>query len=227
MTTSKSTIKWAALAILGLTTFVSSTRVEAKPAKGAAKGAMHGKGFAAKKLAVKLNLSETQKTRIQSIMQSARTDSQAVKNNAALSPEQKKAQLKTIHSNARSATDEVLTPAQREQLSQMRAQHKENRGERREKIDLSDAQKAQIKTIRQRAQSDTQAVRSNTSLSREDKRAQLKTIRANTQSAISSLLTPAQRAQKEAMKAENKDKRQEKRGERKGSRQNASNGLNN
>ena len=248
MTTFNSVGKMTVLAVLGATVLASSTRSIAAPnADGTPKREWKNGGkakgnFGAQKLAAKLNLSEAQKSQIQSISTRARADAQAVKGNADLSPEQKSAQLKTIRTNAREAINGVLTPSQREHLQQMRQQtRKEGRGKRgigrggdgtrfAQKLGLSLSQQTQIKTIRQRAQTDIQAVRGNTTLSKEDKRAQLNTIRSNVQSAISAVLTSAQREQWQAMKSERKDKREANRGERKANRRerkaNRNNGLN-
>ena len=129
----------------------------------------------------------------------------------------------------------------REQLQQVRKEGRGKRGAKRgendvkfsQKLGLSLSQQTQIKSIRQRAQTDIQAVRSNTTLSKNDKRTQLNTIHDNVQNAISAVLTPAQRDQREAMKAERKANRGERkanRRERKENRQgrkaNRNNGLN-
>ncbi len=238
--------KLAALAVLGASTLLgSAVSADAKPnATGSEmRGEGRRRGGAKMQGLAKLNLSEAQKAQIKTIRQSSRTDMQAVKANTSLTPEQKRAQLKTIHTNARNAVDEVLTPSQRAQLAQMKTERKANRQERKaargekmaQKLNLSESQRSQIASIRSRAQGDVQVVKSNTSLSREDKRAQLKTIRTNAQNAIADILTPAQLQQWQAMKAERKERkagrkesRQANRAERKSERQaNRNNGLNN
>ena len=238
------------LAVLGATAFTSSTRSIAAPnadgsngigtPKREWKGRGHG-GFGAQKLATKLNLTDAQKSQIQSISTRARTDAQAVKSDTNLSVEQKRAQMKTIRTNAREAINAVLIPAQREQLQQVRKEGRGKRGAKRgendvkfsQKLGLSLSQQTQIKSIRQRAQTDIQAVRSNTTLSKNDKRTQLNTIHDNVQNAISAVLTPAQRDQREAMKAERKANRgerkanrQERKENRQGRKANRNNGLN-
>ena len=243
MKTHSSVGRMAVWAVLGATIWTSSTRSIAAPnADGTPKREWKngGKGgFGAQKLAAKLNLSEAQKSQIQSISTRARADAQAVKSNEDLTPEQKRAQTKTIRNNARQAINAVLTPAQREQLKQMRREGRSGKGGKgrggdsvkfAQKLNLSLSQQAQIKTIRQSARADIEAVKSNTSLTQEQKREQLKAIHNNVQNAISAVLTPAQREQWKAMKAERKARREADRGERKGARgerkANRNNGLN-
>ena len=232
--------KLTVLAVLGATIFASTTQSIAAPnadgtPKREWKGRSKGKGaFGAQKLAAKLNLSSAQQAQIQTISSRARADAQAVKSNTNLSAEQKRAQLRAIHTNAREAISSVLTPAQREQLQQMRKEGRGKRGAKRggngvkfsQKLGLSLSQQTQIKSIRQRAQTDIQAVRSNTNLSKEDKRAQLKSIHNNVQDAISAILTPAQRDQWAAMKAEHKANRGERKANRQDRKANRNNGLN-
>lgn len=71
-----------------------------------------------------------------------------------------------------------------------------------QQLGLSEAQKAQIKPIMQQAAADTRALRQDTTLSPEVKRARTKAIRAAAQARVQAILTPAQRAQMKQMAAE-------------------------
>ncbi len=59
-------------------------------------------------------------------------------------------------------------------------------------LDLTDTQKAKFKTIMEDQQTKMKALRTDTSLSQEDKRAKAKELRADTQAQIKALLTPDQ-----------------------------------
>lgn len=81
---------------------------------------------------------------------------------------------------------------------------RQNRGKRAglkamEQLNLSDAQKAQIKPIMQKAMADTRAVRQDTTLAPDARRARTKAIREASQAEIQAVLTPAQRAQMKQM----------------------------
>jgi Spy/CpxP family protein refolding chaperone len=63
---------------------------------------------------------------------------------------------------------------------------------RQAKLGLTQAQKAQLKTLFSGARQQRQAVLNNASLSNQDKQAQLQQIRQNTKTQLSSVLTPDQ-----------------------------------
>ncbi len=68
------------------------------------------------------------------------------------------------------------------------------------KLDLTDAQKAQIKPIIKARHQQAKAIKADTSLTPEAKKAQIKALRQNTRSQIMPLLTPDQQAKLAAKK---------------------------
>ena len=78
----------------------------------------HGQrdGKRLKKMAAELNLTDAQKAQLKPILQSARQQAKAIKDNTALSDADRKSQLKDLRKSTRSQVLPVLTPAQRAQL---------------------------------------------------------------------------------------------------------------
>ena len=68
-----------------------------------------------------------------------------------------------------------------------------------EKLQLTDAQKAQVKTIMSSAEEQGKALRDDEALSQEDKRAKMMEIRKSTHDQIRALLTPDQQKTFDAM----------------------------
>ena len=105
---------------------------------------------------------------------------------------------------------EVLTPAQRQQLDQMREEHAEERLSRRvermtERLSLTDQQARQVRQIFERAHHQREAIRES-ERPEEQKRASMRQLRERTQAAIARVLTEEQQAQLDEMR--------ERRGER-------------
>ena len=72
----------------------------------------------------KLNLSTAQQDQVQTVMQKSKADTKVVKENAALTADQKKEQIKTIRQGADEQLKSILTPEQYQKLQEMRAHHK-------------------------------------------------------------------------------------------------------
>ena len=81
-------------------------------------------------LVEKLGLTETQKAKVQSIMQNGAQQAKAVRNNASLSQEEKRERLRSVRRDTREQMRGVLTPEQQQKLKAMR---KEARADRRER----------------------------------------------------------------------------------------------
>lgn len=69
-----------------------------------------------------------------------------------------------------------------------------------ETLGLTDAQKAQVKPILKDAAQQTKAVRQDTSLSRTDRKAKIKSLRESMKSQLLPILTPGQQAEFAAMR---------------------------
>jgi Spy/CpxP family protein refolding chaperone len=69
----------------------------------------------------------------------------------------------------------------------------------KDRLGLNDAQTAQVKTILTDSQTKMQALRSNSSLSQDDRRSQMMSIRKDESDKIGSVLTPDQKTKYDAM----------------------------
>lgn len=83
-------------------------------------------------------------------------------------------------------------------------------------LGLTDSQKSQIKAIRQAARTERDAIRNDTKLTREQKRAQMKELHAATRAKVEAVLTPEQRQKLAALRAQHKANRGERKGHREG-----------
>ncbi len=78
-----------------------------------------------KKLATELNLTDAQKAQLQPILQSARQQAKAIKDNTTLSADARKSQLKELNKSTRTQMMAILTPAQRAQLKAIKKEKHE------------------------------------------------------------------------------------------------------
>ena len=88
-------------------------------AKGGHGAGQHVGGRMAKE-AQELGLTADQKAQIKSIIQGARAQGKAIQSSTTLTPDAKKAQIKDLRKATRKQIEAVLTPAQRQQLAQMK-----------------------------------------------------------------------------------------------------------
>lgn len=81
-----------------------------------------------------------------------------------------------------------------------RAERGQRTGRIATQLNLSDAQKSQLQPILRAAKTQREALQGNTTLTREQKRTQMRDLRNSTQSQIAAILTPAQRQQLAALR---------------------------
>lgn len=115
--------------VLGLGT-LSNAAPKAGAGKGAAKGNKIGK------MVKELGLTEAQKAQLKTIMADAKTQRTTLKQNTALTPEQKRTQMKDLQKATQEKISDILTPEQREKMKAMR---KKERAERKKNGDAKPA----------------------------------------------------------------------------------------
>ena len=155
-----------------------------------------------------LNLTADQQSQLKQLMQEQRTQMQALRSNTSLSPEQRQQQIKQLREANHQKVMGVLTPDQQAQWKQMRQQHRGramafNRGRRMgglQSLNLSQQQKDQIKPIFQSTRQQVQALRADSSLTPEQRRAKVKEIRQSQQAQLRAILTPEQQQQLQQMR---------------------------
>jgi Spy/CpxP family protein refolding chaperone len=107
----------AGLVSLGLVTGfaapLASAKLQAAEQQAAAKEAMRDRLQAAVE---SLNLTDEQKAKVKDIFTDAKTQRQAIMNDASLSDDQKKAKMKELHEATKTKVNTVLTPEQQATL---------------------------------------------------------------------------------------------------------------
>jgi Spy/CpxP family protein refolding chaperone len=153
-------------------------------------------------LSEKLNLTDTQKAAVKSILANDANEIKAVHQNGSLSKEQKMAKVREIRENGMEQINTILTPDQQKEFAEIRSgtHHKmrENAGDRlamlTKKLNLTDLQTAAIKPIFAAEANDIKAVLQNKSISKEQKQSKIFGIREAANKQINRILTPEQQA---------------------------------
>lgn len=155
----------------------------------------------------KLNLSDAQKSQLKTSNEAFRNEVKTIKSNDNLTQGEAKTQLKAAAEKQKTSVQGILTTEQKAQLGEI----KENRGDRGERggpgergrdfkgnlknLNLTDAQKADLKTQREALQTKIKAIKDDNALTKEDKKAQIKALMDGQKDAFKNILTPEQLAQ--------------------------------
>lgn len=161
------------------------------------------------RMSQQLNLTDQQKTQMQSLMQSQRQQAQAIRQDTALTAEQKKDKLQQLRQSNHQQMMSLLTPDQQQKLQQLRSERKGMGGGMgpAARLNLTPDQKSKLDPIFQSSRQQVQAVRNDSSLTPEQKQAKISEIRQNTQSQINGILTPEQQQQWQRMQQMHKGRR--------------------
>ena len=160
--------------------------------------------FVSKRLAMmneKLQLSQDQQAKVKDILGEQWTKQQAIRNNTSLSQQDARTQMRDLRKSEHEQIMNVLTPEQRDKAKQMHKEGKDRGGKgmaakrmgfMARELNLTDAQKAQLKPMFQQQHEKMQALKSDTSLTPEQKQAKAKEIRAEGRKQFLTVLTPEQ-----------------------------------
>ena len=168
------------------------------------------------KMTEALSLTPDQQSKMKGILSDEWTRQQAIRSNTSLSQQDAHKQIHELRKTEHEQMKSVLTP---EQLEKAQALHKEGkRGEKggrgmamgrvANELNLTDAQKAQLKPMFQQQREQMQALKADTSLTQDQKREKMQQLRADGRKQFLSVLTPEQQQKLRDMRA--------KHGERKG-----------
>jgi Spy/CpxP family protein refolding chaperone len=204
------------LALAAATTFAMA---QAPETNNTAK-ARHGHGqhqqltqdqFVSKRLAKmneQLQLTQDQQAKVKDILNDQWTKQQAIRSNTSLSQQDARKQMRELRKSEHEQIMSVLTPEQQQKAKQMRKEGKGGKGMAGKRmgfmarqLNLTDAQKAQLKPMFEQQREKMQALKANTSLSQEQKQAQAKEIRAEGRKQFLSVLTPEQQQKLREMRA--------------------------
>ena len=132
-----------------------------------------------------LGLTQEQKTQLHNLRASMQDQIAIIRHDPTLSKAQQQEQIQQLRQTTRAQIKAVFTPEQQQQLAQMKAA-------REAKLGLTEAQRSQLKSLFSGVRQQREAVLNNASLSNAQKQTQLQQIRQNTQTQLSSILTPDQ-----------------------------------
>jgi hypothetical protein len=140
-------------------------------------------------------LTAEQKQQLGELRANARDQAAIIRNDQSLTAEQKQAKLKALRASTREQMKSVFTP------DQQKASHREARKSRMAaKLGLTPDQQSKLKELRASTRQQRQAVLSNSTLSNEQKQAQLTQIRQASKAQLASILSPDQLAQLRQMR---------------------------
>ena len=173
-----------------------------------------------------LNLTADQKAKLQAIREAQKSEMETLKKNGTVTAEQRKA----LHEKYRSQFQSVLTPAQQEQMQKQREEWKDKaqdgksfgkdgkafgyRGDMggqaaflKKELNLTANQEAKLKGIFEEFRTKAQSLRSNSSLSQEQRKEQMKSLMQQYMSQGKSVLTPEQAKKFDEMKSKRQNRR--------------------
>ena len=137
----------------------------------------------------KLNLSPEQKKQLRQLHMSARDQAAIIRNDSKLSAEEKMAKLHELRASTRDQMKSILTPDQQKAW----AERKEaRRAAIAAKLGLTNEQQSKLKDLFKSTHEQRQSVLASTTLTNEQKLAQLKQIRETAKTQLATILTPDQ-----------------------------------
>lgn len=166
------------------------------------------------RMAQQLNLTDQQKTQMQSLFQAQRQQAQSIRQDTSLTAQQKQDKLKQLRESTHQQMQGVLTPEQQQKFQQLRSEHegmgKDHMGRggmgpgggmgAMARLNLTPDQKSKIQPIMQSSRQQVQAVRADSSLTPEQKQAKVREIHQNAMSQAKAVLTPEQQQQLQEMR---------------------------
>lgn len=184
----------------------------------AKRGKRHKKQRA--KIMAQLDLSASQKAELKALRQAHRNEKQAIRQDSSLSKQDKKAKLYSLRKARKAKMQALLSSEQLAQHRSLRAAHKAKKRSQRlarlsDKLALNTQQQAQISEVLDRAAQRGQGIHSQSGLSFQEHKAQVKAHRKQTRSEINDVLNAEQQERFAQMKKDRKRKKNKK-GKRRG-----------
>ena len=195
------------IALLALTINVSAQDKMGKKGRHHQK---HEKGMMAKQL----NFSEAQKNQAKAINEDSRKKMQELNKNESITVKEQRDRKAAIAKERKTKMDGLLTADQKTKQTQLKAEHKAKReagyAKRMDKmktnLNLTDDQVAKLKTQHSTMQAKAEKIKTNESLSREQKKEQMMALKAEAKEQHNKIFTPEQLKKKEEMKKNRGDK---------------------
>jgi Spy/CpxP family protein refolding chaperone len=163
--------------------------------------------------AKKLNLTDDQRTKMQSLNEDFRDRMKELNKQENITVKEQKERREALLAEHKAALAALLTPEQRKELEEQKKATSKEKGSQDKvdnldrRLDLTDAQGQKIKEVNQDFRTKMQEVQKNESLSREQKKEQIKTLQQTHTEQIKSILTEEQKNKLEALKRNKSDRR--------------------
>jgi len=202
---------------LAIVLFVGASQAQTTDDKG-----RHHDGQRKEMAFGQLNLTPDQKDKFKSIRQEQKAEMEALKKNGNVTPEQRKA----LHEKYRSQFQAVLTPAQQEQFKKQREEWKQkgqarngkafgkkagNFGKQaaffKKELNLTGDQETKLKGIFEEFHTKAKDIRSNSGLSKEQQREQMKSLAQQYMAQGKAVLTAEQAKKFDELKGKRRDRK--------------------
>jgi Spy/CpxP family protein refolding chaperone len=170
----------------------------------------HQKGMMAKQL----NFTDAQKAQAKTINEDTRKKMQELNKNESITVKEQRDRRAAILKERKTKMDGLLTAEQKTKMTQLKAERKvkneEGYAKRLDKmktnLSLTDEQVAKLKNQRAATMAKAEKIKSNESLSREQKKAQMMALKTQAKEQHNKILTPEQLKKKEEMKKNHGDR---------------------
>jgi Spy/CpxP family protein refolding chaperone len=170
----------------------------------------HQKGMMAKEL----NFTDAQKAQAKAINEDSRKKMQELNKNESITVKEQRDRRAAIQKERKTKMDGLLTAEQKTKMAQLKAERKvkkeEGYAKRLDKmktnLSLSDEQVTKLKNQRVATQAKAEKIKNNESLSREQKKEQMMTLKTEAKDQHNKILTPEQLKKKEEMKKSRGDR---------------------
>jgi Spy/CpxP family protein refolding chaperone len=145
----------------------------------------------------KLQLTVEQKKQLRELRATARDQAAIIRHDPSLTAEQRQSKLQELRASTREQMKSVLTPEQQKAFAERRA---EGKARFAAKLGLTAEQQSQLKELSLSTRQQRQSVLTNTTLSNQQKQAQLSQIRQASKAQLATILTPEQLAKFQQMR---------------------------
>lgn len=166
------------------------------------------------KMNEKLQLTQDQQAKVKDILSDQWTKQQAIRSNTSLSQQDARTQMRELRKSEHEQIMNVLTPEQQQKAKEM---HKGEKGARgmagkrmgymARELNLTDAQKAQLKPIFEQQRAQMKALKADTSLTQEQKHEKFQQLRADGRKQFLAVLTPEQQQKLRDLRAQHEQRK--------------------
>lgn len=156
-----------------------------------------------------LNLTPEQKSKMKELHLANRQEMDAIKNDQSLSEEQKKAKMQELRKIQKEKSKALLTAEQKAEIKAAARKgkdgHKRRHSNGMNDLNLTQDQKTRMNTIRQGFKEESEAIKNDENLTKEQKIEKSRQFRKSQQEQMKSILTPDQKTKMKAAKKHRKN----------------------